>query len=661
LKIHVAVVLALVSSSAALRGEDPQGMKSLRETVTICGDSDIWSDVTSPTTARAIKGIQWKKVYDTMKDFVADQKKFIETRDQEIISLKAKIAQKEGKATSRKITKEEVEMLVEQAVAEPTSFGSKQAAEATACGKPGFKFQGEKPNPEGYANSIDAMQEKAEAFFTPEVESEVGFFTRTCEDHLGFQRSNDAKADDLASYCDELCAEMAQIAQGVSNNQGYGSKSDVNRLKKELVKAEKQKQALFAQQTECEDATQKIKAFHAYMEQLLGVMRDKHKAFQEAEWNLADAEDALTLLTGNLLAQKAAVEKAKEGLTDLGLAASKANSELQTADAQMQVASETLQKATDQWKQLTADLEAVKAAEKFADEVKEKLSLLLMKMDAYVEECVREPVRNIGLSEETKVYDGEFFTWDVTTLPAKEEMNDALTSFHTYCETIAKGIFEAVKDKVDLSPLCKLQPQDASLTEIADTVQDRKTAVVDAITDVQSWLNPFKGTNGVTEETEQTEYVDEGEPMGLRRVMGLQLKTFYSGYLKKWKRDGEFLQLIASITEAINDLNQKVEKAGDEMAKLDNEMQVAQSQLETAVTASKEATTKANLEKQDLTDALEALEGQVKQANLDLEELRRKVRQAKLAWGIASTMLVTQHAISRESLIEDHAAVKKLE
>merc|ERR1719492_178402 len=496
------------------------------------------------------------------------------------------------------------------------------------------------------------MQEKAEAFFTPEVESEVGFFTRTCEDHLGFQRSNDAKADDLASYCDELCAEMAQIAQGVSNNQGYGSKSDVNRLKKELVKAEKQKQALFAQQTECEDATQKIKAFHAYMEQLLGVMRDKHKAFQEAEWNLADAEDALKSLTENLLAQKAAVEKAKEGLTDLGLAASKANSELQTADAQMQVASETLQKATDQWKQLTADLEAVKAAEKFADEVKERLSLLLMKMDAYVEECVREPVRNIGLSEETKVYDGEFFTWDVTTLPAKEEMNDALTSFHTYCETIAKGIFEAVKDKVDLSPLCKLQPQDASLTEIADTVQDRKTAVVDAITDVQSWLNPFKGTNGVTEETEQTEYVDEGEPMGLRRVMGLQLN--------------------ASITEAINDLNQKVEKAGDEMAKLDNEMQVAQSQLETAVTASKDASKKANLEKQDLTDALEALEGQVKQANLDLEELRRKVRQAKLAWGIASTMLVTQHAISRESLIEDHAisresliedhaAVKKLE
>merc|ERR1712079_340302 len=260
-------------------------------------------------------------------------------------------------------------------------------------------------------------------------------------------------------------------------------------------------------------------------------MRDKHKAFQEAEWNLADAEDALTLLTGNLLAQKAAVEKAKAGLTDLGQAAQGANNEMATADAQMQGASQSLEKVTTQWKELMADLEGVRAAEKFADEVKEKLSLLLMKMDAYVEECVREPVRNIGLSEETKVYDGEFFTWDVTTLPAKEEMNDALTSFHTYCETIAKGIFEAVKDKVDLSPLCKLQPQDASLTEIADTVQDRKTAVVDAITDVQSWLNPFKGTSGVTEETEQTEYVDEGEPMGLRRVMGLQLKTFYSGYL----------------------------------------------------------------------------------------------------------------------------------
>merc|ERR1719326_748229 len=139
---------------------------------------------------------------------------------------------------------------------------------------------------------------------------------------------------------------------------------------------------------------------------------------------------------------------------------------MNTADAQLQGATTSLSKAEDQWKALTADLEAVRAAEKYADEVKERLSLLLLKMDGYVEECVREPVRNIGLSEETKVYEGEFFTWDVETLPAKEDMDAALSAFHGYCETTAKGIFDLVKDKVDLSPLCELQPQDDTMGEI---------------------------------------------------------------------------------------------------------------------------------------------------------------------------------------------------
>merc|ERR1719499_2018609 len=501
-------------------------------------------------------------------------------------------------------------------------------------------------------------KKKPKLFFTPEVESEVGFFTRTCEDHLGFQRSNDAKADDLASYCDELCAEMAQIAQGVSNNQGYGSKSDVNRLKKELVKAEKQKQALFAQQTECEDATQKIKAFHAYMEQLLGVMRDKHKAFQEAEWNLADAEDALKSLTENLLAQKAAVEKAKEGLTDLGLAASKANSELQTADAQMQVASGTLQKATDQWKALLSDLEAVKAAEKFADEVKEKLSLLLMKMDAYVEECVREPVRNIGLSEETKVYDGEFFTWDATTLPAKGDMKTALAAFHNYCETTAKGIFAVVKETVDLSPLCQLQPQEDTLQEIVTTIQDRKNSVVESITGVQSWLDPFKGTD-VTKETEVPNFVGEGEPLGLRRVMSTGLEEFYSGYLKKWKKNGEFLQLLASIAVLIDDFSQKLEKAAAALEEATRQAQEAQNQVELATAAFRKAVEAANLEKQEITNLVGDLEEQVKAAKLNLDDLEAKVAEAKKQWVISKETLVAKHA-EVSSLAEKYSAIFKL-
>merc|ERR1712029_669088 len=252
---------------------------------------------------------------------------------------------------------------------------------------------------------------------------------------------------------------------------------------------------------------------------------------------------------------------------------------METAKASLADAKASLDKETDEWKSLVGDLEALRAAEQFADEVKQRLSLLLLKMDGYVEECVREPVRNIGLSEETQVYDGEFFTWDVTTLPAKGDMKDALAAFHNYCETTAKGIFAVVKDTVDLSPLCQLQPQEDTLQQIVTTIQDRKDSVVESITGVQSWLDPFKGTD-VTKDTEVPNFVGEGEPLGLRRVMSTGLEEFYSNYLKKWKKNGEFLQLLASIAVLIDDLSQKLEEAAAALDEVTREAKEAQNKVE---------------------------------------------------------------------------------
>jgi len=663
LKIRVTLTLALVSTSGAIRGhnQNPDDIKSLvSESVTICGNDDIWSDITRPTTVRGVKGIQWKEKDDIMKDYVGDHKGFVATADAQITKLKQKIEEKKGKATSREITKEEIESLVEKAVVDDESFGSIEMAQATTCGKPGGRLNGKRPPRDAFENSKDAMQEIAEGFFHAGVESNTMLFTKVCEDFLGFQRSSDAKADDLASYCDELCADMAKIAQTVSNNKGAGAATDLKKLQNELLKQELKREELFTKQKDCEGAIVKIDNFHAYLTKLQESMSQKHKAFQNAEWDLEDARDALALLTEQLLAQQAAVDKAKAGLTDLGQAAQGANDEMATADAQMQGASQSLEKVTTQWKELMADLEGVRAAEKYADEVKQRLSLLLMKMDGYVEECVREPVRNIGLSEETKVYDGEFFTWDVNKLPAKEDMNDALSAFHNYCETVAKGIFELVKDKVDLSPLCELQPQDDTLTEIVTTVQKRKDSVVDAIETVQSWLSPFKGTD-VTPESEKPAYVDEGEPLGLRRVMGMQLETFYSGYLKKWKKHGEFLALLASITVAINELDAKVTAAADEMDKVAKELEAAQSQFETAVASFQEAQQAANLEKQELTEAMENLENQVKESKLNLDDLMKKVEQAKLAFKAAETLILTEHAAASASLTEKEAGIHRID
>merc|ERR1740116_309839 len=595
-----------------------------------------------------------------MKGYVDNHKHLVTTSDGVINKLKKRIEEKKAKATSRPIEDAEIEDLVEKSVSHDTSFGSSEAAQTTRCGKPGFKFQDKKMPRAAFENSKTVMSEVAEQFFNVGVESEVGRFTTVCEDYLGFQRTGDAKKDDMELYCDELCADLAQAAQQISNRVAAGSMASVKKLEAEKAREERKKEDLFAKQQLCDDAINRIDSFHNYMVTLADDTTLKHKAIRTAEWVLADAQEMYDELAIKLLEQQKTMDKAKAGLTDLGLAASEADNDLDVAIAQFSDVSGKLQKADEQWKALLSDLADIKAAEKYSDEVKQRLSLLLMKMDGYMEECVREPVRNIGLSEETKVYDGEFFTWDVTTLPAKGDMKAALAAFHNYCETTAKGIFAVVKETVDLSPLCQMQPQEDTLQEIVTTIQDRKNSVVESITGVQSWLDPFKGTD-VTKETEVPNFVGEGEPLGLRRVMSTGLEEFYSGYLIKWKKNGEFLQLLASIAVLIDDFSQKLEKAAAALEEATQQAQEAQNQVELATAAFRKAVEAANLEKQEITNLVGDLEEQVKAAKLNLEDLEAKVAEAKKQWGISKTTLVASHADAVSSLAEKYAAISKLD
>jgi len=661
LKLRVTWTLALLHASSAIRGRNPNDIKGLvsGNDVSICGDDDIWEDITSPKDPNAIKAIDWKGIDEKMKGYVDNHKHLVTTSDEVINKLKKKIEEKKAKATSRPIEDTEIEDLVEKSVSHGTSFGSSEAAQETRCGKPGFKFQNKRPSRDAFENSQTVMSEVAEQFFNAGVESEVGRFTTRCEDYLGFQRTGDTKKDDMESYCDELCADLAAAAQQISNSVAAGSTASVKKLEAELAREEQKKEDLYTKQKLCEDASTRIDNFHTYMVSLSEDVSTKHQAIRTAEWALADAQEVYDELTSKLLEQQQTMDKAKAGLTDLGLAASEADNALDTATAKFSDVSGKLQKADELWKALLSDLADMKAAEKYSDEVKQRLSLLLLKMDGYMEECVREPVRNIGLSEETKVYDGEFFPWDVTTLPAKGDMKTALAAFHKYCETTAKGIFAVVKDTVDLSPLCQLQPQEDTLQEIVTTIQDRKNSVVESITGVQSWLDPFKGTD-VTKETEVPNFVGEGEPLGLRRVISTGLEKFYSGYLKKWKKNGEFLQLLASITLLIDDLGQKLEKAAAALDEATRQAKEAQNQVELATAAFRKAVEAAELEKQELIEVVSNLEEQVNAAKLNLEDLEAKVAEAKKQWVISKNTLVAQHAAA-SSLAEKYAAISKLD
>merc|ERR1719367_2320622 len=137
--------------------------------------------------------------------------------------------------TTRKVLTEEVERLVTESVKAERSFGSKQAAVDTACGKPGLEYEDKRPNPHGFEESVKVMAEIAKTFWEEKkqagdlVQSEYKFFSEACEDSLGFQRTGDVEEDDLASFCDELCADMATVVQDISDQHSPGG-GDITKL-----------------------------------------------------------------------------------------------------------------------------------------------------------------------------------------------------------------------------------------------------------------------------------------------------------------------------------------------------------------------------------------------------------------------------------------------
>ena len=143
--------------------------------------------------------------------------------------------------------------------------------------------------------------------------------------------------------------------------------------------------------------------------------------------------------------------------------------------------------------------------------------------------------------------------------------------------------------------------------------------------------------------------------------MNMGLEQFYAGYLKKWKKHGEFLELLASITVAITDLDKKVGKAADDMDNVAQELETAEAQFENAVAAYRKAEKASSLEKQELSDVLQDLENQVNHAKQNLEDLKNKVAEARKQWSISQKTLLAQHAAASASFAEKYAAISKLE
>merc|ERR1740129_1979441 len=163
-------------------------------------------------------------------------------------------------------------------------------------------------------------------------------------------------------------------------------------------------------------------------------------------------------------------------------------------------------------------------------------------------------------------------------------------------------------------------------------VQTRIGLLTEDLKQVQSWLDPFKGT-GMTIAKER-EKVEQGEPEGLRQVMGVYGGIdFYTDYLKEWKiGKGKFHELLKQLKTKIENLEEDIKQADEELQQLTDALALvleakekAKQKLQVAL-ADEEAALdgKAELEK-----AVASLETQIQETKNMLNDLKEQVDTAK--------------------------------
>jgi len=456
--------------------------------------------------------------------------------------------------------------------------------------------------------------------------------------------------DDELDYCAELCSGLASVVQGVSDQKSNSVKSTAI-LEKELANTNLQLGEARKNQAQCQQSKENIDGFQVYLESLDKEIKLRHKAVRDAEAALDAAEWALDDLAQKLGSQRQSVLDATELLTGSQASVKDAKEEFEGIVKDEDLFLKQIERAIESLGKLREDLTNLKKASEVILDIKKYVSATTLKMGYLMDVAVREPVRQIGLVEETNVWD--YFSDQVATQQCSADFKQQLGDFHGYCTGPAMAGFEKVKKFVDLTPLCKLDDKTKIATEEDAAVQTRIGLLTDDLKEVQSWLDPFKGTDMTL--TKERQKVEEGEPEGLRQVMGVYGKTnFYTEYLKEWKvKKGKFHKLLAQLKAKIESLDEDIKQAEDELRELTDALALvleakekARQKLQVAL-ADEEAALdgKAELEK-----AVATLEIQIEETKNMLIDLQDQVSTAKRLYLEARKKLVTEHGAGLEGL-----------
>merc|ERR1712008_206755 len=198
---------------------------------------------------------------------------------------------------------------------------------------------------------------------------------------------------------------------------------------------------------------------------------ERHKAVRKAEADLDDAQWALDDLEQKLAEQKQLVSDAASLLTGREDVVDSLINVLNTVKKGEDQFNEQIGQAKELVSNLREELSNMKKSSEAIMEIKKYVSATALKMGYYVDVAVREPVREVGLVEETNV-------WDYLSKNAAQEceagappFKKELSSFHQYCTQTALPQFEKVKNLIDLTPLCTLDTEDNIASDMDKAVQ----------------------------------------------------------------------------------------------------------------------------------------------------------------------------------------------
>merc|ERR1719361_1106143 len=526
------------------RFQDPEEKVA---TETVCEDDAIWGQIMASPDVGSIRAIPWKEISDSIENYLDNEGLIISNLQSEIQKLQEEISKKQAAAVSKMLSDEQIEELITGSVSSDGSYGSVEIAKVSACGKH------RKPHrvpPDHMEVATDGIVAPAKDLLTTgEFKSSKGNFIDVCKTFL------DAGDDELANYCGELCVELADVVQGLSDQQSNSAKSTA-KLEKQLAQKNLALLEAKTREGQCEQSKSNIEDFQYYLESLDQEIAERHAAVRKAESDLDNAQWALDDLEEKLAEQKQLVSDATNLLT---------GSQSVVLEAKLSLA--LVKKVEDQFieqvgaakslvSQLREELSNMKKASEAILEIKKYVSATAWKMGYFVDVAVREPVREIGLVEETNVWD--YFSENVATEQCSADFKHQLTDFHQNCTGTAMAAFEKVKKYIDLTPICTLDEESTIAAEEDKAVQTRISLLTKDLEGVQSWLDPFKGTTMTTEKERQK--IELGEPEGLRHVMAVYGDiNFYRGYLKEWKaQSGKFHDLLKQLMGQITGLEEDI-------------------------------------------------------------------------------------------------------